>query len=46
MKKQVTLVLEVETDDNDEMIKHDLEQEIACCSLYYETKEINIIVLE
>ena len=39
MKKRVTIVLEVETDDDwcmtDKFIKSDLEQEIHCASNWY-----------
>ena len=49
MKKRITVILEVDTDDEhmstDDFIKRDLEQEINCASNYYEiisieTKEV------
>jgi len=50
MKKRVTVVLEVESDDeinmDDEFIKHDLEQEISCTSNYYEVISIETEVIE
>lgn len=40
MKKRITVVLEVESEDDhmmdDEFIKDDLESEINCCSNYYD----------
>ncbi len=51
MRKQVTLVLDVEVDDGDIMcsdkeIKKDLEREISCCSLSYDVKDITIGTLD
>lgn len=49
MKKLIKLILEMESDDEtcsrDSWIRRDLEQEISCCSNYYElvsfeTKEV------
>lgn len=44
MKKKVTIVLEVENDDDtmmaDAFIKNDLEIEINCASNYYEITSI------
>lgn len=49
MKKRVTVVLEVESDDefnmDDRFIKHDLEREINCASNSYEVVSIEIAVL-
>ena len=43
MKKRITVVLEVEDDDehdmSDEWIRRDIEQEINCASHCYEVKE-------
>ena len=45
MKKHITLVLEVETDDEymikDEFIKNDLEQEINCATNFYKFVSFN-----
>ena len=50
MKKRVTVVLEVESDDefnmDDKFIKHDLEQEINCASNSYEVVSIESEVIE
>lgn len=50
MKKRVTVVLEVESDDelnmDDKFIKHDLEQEINCASNLYEVISIETEVVE
>lgn len=50
MKKQVTVILEVESDDtyytNDQFIKHDLEQEIHCATNWYEIISIETKVIE
>lgn len=50
MKKRVTVVLEVESDDeinmDDKFIKHDLEQEINCASNWYEVISIETEVIE
>ena len=43
MKKIVTVVMEVETDESDEFIKDDLYTEINCASCFYEIKEITIV---
>lgn len=47
MRKMVTVVLEVESDDDymmsDEFIKTDLEQEINCASNSYTVVSINTI---
>lgn len=44
MKKRVTVVLDVESDDDyytdDNFIKHDLEQEIKCTTNWYEVISI------
>lgn len=44
MKKRVTIILEVESDDElnitDKFIKHDLEQEINCTANSYEVISI------
>ena len=44
MKKRITIVLEVDTDDelmlSDDFIKEDLEQEINCASNTYEIKSV------
>ena len=49
MKKRVTVVLEVESDDelnmDDKFIKHDLEQEINCASNYYEVVDIKTEII-
>lgn len=46
MKKRVTVILEVENDDEfnltDEFIKNDLESEINCASNYYDFVSITI----
>lgn len=46
MKKEITIKLTVEIDDSKkdfaDRIKHDLEQEIACCSYCYEVENITI----
>jgi len=50
MKKRVTVVLDVESDDefnmDDKFIKHDLEQEISCASNWYEVISIETEVIE
>lgn len=50
MKKRVTVVLEVESDDefnmDDKFIKHDLEQEINCATNWYEVINIETEVIE
>lgn len=50
MKKRVTVVLAVESDDefnmDDKFIKNDLEQEINCTSNYYEIISIETEVIE
>lgn len=50
MKKRVTVVLEVESDDeynmDDKFIKHDLEQEINCATNWYEVVSIETEVIE
>ena len=50
MKKRVTVVLEVESDDkfnmDDKFIKHDLEQEINCTTNWYEVVSIETEVIE
>lgn len=50
MKKRVTVVLEVESDDeinmDDKFIKNDLEQEINCASNFYEMVSIETEVIE
>jgi len=49
MKKRVTVVLEVESDDefnmDDKFIKNDLEQEINCASNWYEIIDIKTEVI-
>lgn len=42
MKKIITVIMEVETDESDRFIKDDLRTEINCASCFYEIKEINI----
>ena len=46
MKKKITLILEVDSDDeinlNDWFIQNDLMQEISCASNYYELISIKI----
>ena len=42
MKKEITIVLEVDTDSKDEFIMNDLEQEINCCCNIYTFKTIEI----
>lgn len=50
MKKRVTVVLEVESDDEldmgDAFIKNDLEREINCASNCYEVISIETEVIE
>lgn len=50
MKKRVTVVLEVESDDeyytDDKFIKHDLEQEINCATNWYEVISIETEVVD
>ena len=50
MKKRVTVVLEVESDDeyylDDKFIKHDLEQEIRCTTNWYEVISVKTEVIE
>lgn len=50
MKKRVTVVLEVESDDeyytDDDFIKHDLKQEIKCATNWYEVISIKTEVIE
>ena len=49
MKKRVTVILEVESDDDinmsDKFIKNDLEQEIGCASNSYEVISIKTELL-
>lgn len=49
MKKRITIVLEVDTDDkqmlSDDFIKNDLEQEINCASNTYEIKSVETEVV-
>lgn len=49
MKKRITIVLEVDTDDkqmlSDDFIKNDLEQEINCASNSYEIKSVETEVI-
>lgn len=40
--KRIIITLEADTDETDEFIKQDLENEINCCSIYYEVKDIEI----
>lgn len=46
MKKRITVVVELDTDDEymaaDDFIKKDLEQEIGCASNWYDIKSIEI----
>ena len=42
MKKEITLVLKVDTDDDNEEITKDLEREISCCSNQYDIENITI----
>lgn len=46
MKKQINLVLEVESDDaymiSDDFIKHDIATELNCASNFYILKSISI----
>ena len=50
MKKRVTVVLEVESDDeinmNNKFIKNDFEQEINCTTNWYEVISIETEVIE
>lgn len=50
IKRRVTVILEVETDDDinasDEFIRSDLEQEIRCASNYYDIISIQSEVLD
>ena len=49
MKKCITIVLEVDTDDeqmlSDDFIKKDLTQEIGCASNFYEIKSVETEVI-
>lgn len=49
MKKRITIVLEVDTDDkqmlSDDFIKKDLAQEIGCASNTYEIKSVETEVV-
>lgn len=49
MKKQVTVVMIVESEDeinmDDRFIRQDLEQEIACASNYYEVVSIKTEII-
>ena len=46
MKKRVTLVLEVESADEDTFIERDLWQEIVCTCNWYEVISISTEVVE
>lgn len=42
MKKEIILVLKVDTDDDNEEITRDLEREISFCSNQYDIENITI----
>lgn len=50
MKKRVILILEVESDDElnmkDEFIRLDLENEINCCSNFYEISTFGTLEID
>ncbi len=43
MKKKILVYMEVDTDNSDSFIKHDIEQELNCCSCFYENIVIKIM---
>ena len=46
MKKKILVYMEVDTDNSDSFIKHDIEQELNCCSCSYEYIIVNVIDIE
>ena len=46
MRKKILVYMETDTDDTDAFIKHDIIQELNCCSCYFEDIIIKIITVE
>ena len=46
MKKKILVYMEVDTNNSDSFIKHDIEQELNCCSCSYENIIVNVIDIE
>lgn len=46
MKKKILVYMEVDTDDTDAFIEHDIKQELSCCSCFYENIVVKIFNLK
>ena len=46
MKKKILVYMETDTNDSDTFIKHDIIQELSCCSCFYEDIDIRIFNIE
>lgn len=46
MRKKILIYMETETNNSDEFIKRDIQQELSCCSCYYEDIIIKIFNIE
>ena len=40
--KEIHIVLQVDTDEPDDFVEFDLKDEISCCTLSYEIKDVTI----
>jgi len=46
MRKKILVYMETDTDNTDTFIKHDIIQELSCCSCYFEDIIIRIFNIE